>query len=477
MKKILVILIAIILTFSGCSSKQNDQSSRDLSSIAGENSSADISNSITSSAATVLMVENDALISSGLKKSLTVDTLFGVKIYGNCPPDVDLSAKMIETFQVDGALTYLYIVPRYVGSSITIESTVFDESNNEFVVTQLLFESICTDDYAVLAQADLPEAGPKLRITVAYENLEATYEPTYGGRGDTVYPQVKNGVLLDEAPFSASANTNTQADFQSVVAQFSKEELVVDSAFAEPLANTHLLKEWVSDYQQGKPGKVAVFMDGLGFPSLLSVLESDGSATYTITCYGDTPSDSSIIYTPSVYQSSLIIEREYDYVFGADYPADSRSDSLVVHHRPAPTVEKMDWNPDIDKLIGKLTLEQVQETAKLIDERIVRYGSVIPSFYSGGYYLRQSVLDAAGDHFVFEMYYKVTGAVKIDGNPFYLVYGNRDIQALEQGEHGGVVLAVSGGGSLVFNQSMVDGSWIFVDDKNQNIISYLISPN
>lgn len=92
------------------------------------------------------------------------------------------------------------------------------KTGNEFRATGLLFESVCTDNYALLVQTDLPESGPKLRITVTCENKMASYEPAYDGKGDTVYPLVKNGVLLEEAPFSAAAGTSGVDDFQTVLA-------------------------------------------------------------------------------------------------------------------------------------------------------------------------------------------------------------------------------------------------------------------
>lgn len=475
MKKYIALLIVLsILNMSGCSSGQGYEDNGGFASVADDSLQEDVSSSIASSVSETSIIENYALISSGLKDALSEDTVFGVKIYVNQPPDRDLSAKTVETFKHEDALTYLYIVPRYAGSSIIIEGLGFDESRNEFVPTGLLFKSVCTEDYALLVQADLPEAGLRLRITVSYEEITASYDPVYDGRGDTVYPYVKNGVLLDEAPFSeatGSTTGNEQDSFETAIARFDENEIVVDSVYADPLKNVDLLKVWVTDYQQGKPGKVAVLMDGLGFPSYLYVFESDGSKAYTITCYrskfGDGPSE---IPPPSIYQSSLIIERAYDYVFGADYPADSQGNPLVIHNRAVPAVEEMDWNPDTDKPFDEFSMEQAVEVAKGIQERLYRYMTIIPGFYSGGYYLRESVLNAASDYSGPDFHYRVTGAIKIDGNPFYVVYWNQEKEALERDEHSGNVVAISEDGKLAFIQSMVDGRWTFVEDKDEKAI-------
>lgn len=416
------------------------------------------------------IVTNLALASTGMKDALTDETVFGVKVYVNRPPETELSVKTVETLSLEDVSIYMCIVPRYVGSSITIEGMEFDEVRNEFVTTGLLFESVCTDDYILSLRADLPEAGPRIRITVTYQDMTASYEPLYDGKGDTVYPYVKNGVLLDEAP--AFSKTPAQEMYETLLAEYGKDALVVDSAFTEVFDNIELLKAWINDYRQGKPGKVAVFIDGSGFPSHLYIFESDGDESYTISCYSSTSGKESPSSSPTqVFESSVIIERAYDYVFRADLPKDSESGSFIVHSRPVPKVEKMNWNPIGGKPIGQLTLEQAQEAARLINERISRYTSVIPSFYSGGLYLRQSVLDVAEPYSGPKLYYKVMGAVKIDGEPFYLVYGNQNAAELENGEHSGSVTAISGDGSLAFIQSMEDGSWIFVDDRNEKVIA------
>lgn len=212
-------------------------------------------------------------------------------------------------------------------------------------------------------------------------------------------------------------------------------------------------------------------MDGMGFPSNLYVFESNGGKTYTMTCYRDTPvNGSSELPPPSVYTSLMVVERAYDYIFGADYPADSETAPLVIHSRSAPVIEESDWNPAADKLFGHISMAQAEDAAKEVQERISKYSSVIPSFYAGGYYLRESVLNEARDYSCPEYYYKVTGAIKIDGEPFYVVYGNQDREDLERGEYGGSIFAVSGDGSLVFTQSMLDGRWIFVEDKNEKVV-------
>lgn len=100
--------------------------------------------------------------------------------------------------------------------------------------------------------------------------------------------------------------------------------VVTDSAFGDPMENITALVEWVQNYRAGLSGKVTVFMDGMGFPSGVFVLESDGSPAYTITEYQSV--SESAASDPATCESAAVIERACDYVFGADISPDVRPD-------------------------------------------------------------------------------------------------------------------------------------------------------
>lgn len=243
---VLYFCLAVSVTACSRSSDVNESitsQSQSINEIAHE-SGSDI--------AETAMIENHAVLSSGLNEALTEDTVFGVKIYVDRPHDTDLSAKDLETFKHEDSITYLYVVPRYAGSSITLESMDFDESRNEFVTTGILYEAVSTDDYALLVQADLPEAGLRLRITVAHENMTAVYEPSYDGRGDTIYPLVKNGVLLDEAQSSIP----TALPGTSVLADFQRPEFLhytISNIAYDEATETYAILYAVSNYNGDKP--------------------------------------------------------------------------------------------------------------------------------------------------------------------------------------------------------------------------------
>jgi hypothetical protein len=259
---------------------------------------------------------------------------------------------------------------------------------------------------------------------------------------------------------------------ESILAFYNIDECVSDNAFANPLENSVELDMWVEKYRRGIPGKAAVFFNGLVVSSSLRVLESHGGASYSITLYE--VADNGIIKPPQKYESSVVVKRAYDYVFGADWPKDIDIQPVAVHRVPALAFEDTDWNPETGPPIDAIAFEDAEGRAKEVGERFYRYASILPSFFAGGHYLRDSVLDAAEgtmEGSPAPVAYKTVGAMQIGGAGFYIIHGNVDQDALNRGEHGGSVTAVSTDGRLVFMQSMEDGNWIFVDDAEQEMIT------
>ena len=139
---------------------------------------------------------NKALEATGLLDNFKEDTLAAVQIVYSSPEGV--SAATVEKFIYQDWGPAIYILPRYAGSEIVIEALAFDEASADFLPDGVLMEATATDDYALMLQTDLPEGGPQLRVTVRYNGKEAVYTPTYDGRGDTVYPIEKDGVVINE---------------------------------------------------------------------------------------------------------------------------------------------------------------------------------------------------------------------------------------------------------------------------------------
>jgi hypothetical protein len=223
---------------------------------------------------------------------------------------------------------------------------------------------------------------------------------------------------------------------ESVLAYYniSIDEYISDNVFANPLINSVKLDMWVEGYRRGIPGKAAVLFDGLVSSLSLRIFESHGGASYSITIYEVT--EDGAIGPPERLNSSVVVKRAYDYVFGADWPD---MQPVVVHRIPAQPIEELDWNPETDAPFEGITLEEAEARAK-------EYSPDIP-------------------------YYKTVGAMKIGDVVFYIVYGNTDREALNRGGHEGSVSAVSTDGRLLFIKGIEDSNWTFVDDAEQVFIT------
>lgn len=81
--------------------------------------------------------------------------------------------------------TYFLLLPKYIGSQITVERLDWSEDKKEFVSTSTLYshEDI-PDSYGLILTSDEPETWPNLRITVEYQGKKADYTFSYDGRGD-----------------------------------------------------------------------------------------------------------------------------------------------------------------------------------------------------------------------------------------------------------------------------------------------------
>lgn len=303
-----------------------------------------------------------------------------------------------------------------------------------FILIGILLLSSCTGQEEALAPSE----------SSVQDTAESSVLDSAGERDEPASPPIQEAPVLDLA---------------------NQSNVVTDSAIGAPMENTTALVEWVQNYRAGLSNQVAILLDGLGFPSGVYVLESDGSPTYTITEYRSvaegTASD------PIVYESSVVIERAYDYVFGADISPDVRPHAVVIHHTPPAQPEEMTWAPAQSPPFHGITPAAAENRAKEMKNRISQHMSVIPNIYAGGVYLKRSVLEQAENYEAPQFFYKTVGAIRLGCHICYMIYGHTDQEALERGKDSGDVTAVSIDGALVYIQSMVDGSWIFVDDANQ----------
>jgi len=268
-------------------------------------------------------------------------------------------------------------------------------------------------------------------------------------------------------------NRERPSDYNEAIALYTENELVLDDISSSPLKNVNLLEAWIENYQQGIPGEVPVVLYTEGGPTLF-ILESNGSATYTIMEYRNVGHDRPQPLT--IYESSCVVERKYDYVFGSDFSSDIMRNAIVFHKTAAPEMIDLDWDPQSNiPFDGGIPFEEAQERAIEVDGRLFAHLSVIPNYYGGGVYLRQNIIDQATDFEWKERHYKVTGAIEAGGQTCYILYGNSDLEALERGESDGSVRVVSIDGNLVFISNEAHGGWIFVDDAEQQVITQNIN--
>ena len=215
-----------------------------------------------------------------------------------------------------------------------------------------------------------------------------------------------------------------------------------------PLEDTALLDEWVENYRQGIPGTVGIslyqWQDGEQ-PVGLTILVGDGSAVYTI--YSFSLHGNEAMWAPEVFQSSYIVMREYDYIFGPDIPAESswardRRFPTIIHRSFIDDLndfEMISWNPAAGPMSGGISLSQAEARAREVHEKRMQYISVVETAWTGGWYFRENVLDLLNAGILYHMYgdiselhYKTVGAVSLGGNTYYLVYAHRNLQALNR---------------------------------------------
>lgn len=94
---------------------------------------------------------------------------YGVVMNSVAVEDVD--ASNIETFDGGGSDT-IVVMPYYNGSKVLVESVKYDMETNGIVPTGTLFESVSTEDYALVVKVNRPEGVfPEMRITVEYDGV------------------------------------------------------------------------------------------------------------------------------------------------------------------------------------------------------------------------------------------------------------------------------------------------------------------
>ena len=181
-------ILVLILTFAlfiGC---QNHSSVSD-----------GVASEISGSTAFVI---NEAFLSSDLSQYAMDDTLFLVKFIDG---DEDIvAARDVEeyVYGLRGFWGDFAIVPRYAGSVIRIERMRFNE-HLILVVDDTPFESIATDNYALLIKNALGAALSFPRVTVTYNDVSVSYDIRKSGIGHIDAHYVTDGYVLWRTPMTS----------------------------------------------------------------------------------------------------------------------------------------------------------------------------------------------------------------------------------------------------------------------------------
>lgn len=221
-----------------------------------------------------------------------------------------------------------------------------------------------------------------------------------------------------------------------------------------PQAQEAALAGWLEDYREGRPSRVTLsVMSTIPFTYELAC---DGSSVYTVTWQG-TMKDQ--VLSEGSYAASEVFERETDYVFGDVLPEGLKS-PLIIPRRAA------DEAPleEIPAGERKVSPEEGQELALR-----VRGAMDVYMAETGGMGGSIRVDPDAGERS--PMLARTEGYLSLYGHPCYLIRLYESREAMDGGYYNDVMAVNADGGSLIFVQSMVDGSWTPICDREEKIIT------
>lgn len=177
-------------------------------------------------------------------------------------------------------------------------------------------------------------------------------------------------------------NSASDSVYDEIVKQYKDNEMATIFPSDRTENNIHLVEQWVLDYQQGTSATLPVYWFGIAGPSIM-IIESHGDKEYTMDIY-------SCNGTSTHHTSSYVVERKYDYVFGADFPAN-------IH--PIPIQKKLagdnayEW--DGKTALGSLSINEVVAKAEDIGSKVNTFYLYSHNIRGSGIYMSESVMSAA----------------------------------------------------------------------------------
>lgn len=241
--------------------------------------------------------------------------------------------------------------------------------------------------------------------------------------------------------------------YDEIANRYTDSEMAVIFPSDKTEINIHLVEQWALDYQNGTPSMLPVYWFGIASPSIM-LIESNGNSQYTMDIYSrDGP--------PLQYTSGYLVERKYDYVFGADFPAE-------IH--PIPILKKLggdngyEW--DGKTALGSLSLDDIVEKAKDISTRVTTYAQYNQGIRGSGIYLSDNIMSAATPYESHRIY-KIQEVREKDGDLFYIVAGYDD--KTQQISLDRIVISADGTNAFLVDEE--GGGWIYCYDENERIIA------
>lgn len=168
-------------------SEENDITSDEASSEEEKDTTVDESNESSTDGATEGQINSALTFIPEVEQLSDTKGIFLLKRYGY---DMGwMEANQIANLERGTSTSergvYFLVVPKFVGSTIEVQSLIWDETNLKLVTDGTVYRKELTpDNFGVIITNGEPEGIPNLQVTVTYGQEQGSYVFSYDGRGD-----------------------------------------------------------------------------------------------------------------------------------------------------------------------------------------------------------------------------------------------------------------------------------------------------
>lgn len=104
----------------------------------------------------------------------------------NNPQEAQLAAyPNIDVYEYDQSGECLLLVPSHEGTRVTLEAMTFDQTKEVFVPNGVLYDKMSMAGQALSLKAVRAEGGPRLRLTLTYQERTVQYDVVYNAKDGT----------------------------------------------------------------------------------------------------------------------------------------------------------------------------------------------------------------------------------------------------------------------------------------------------